>query len=76
MRLLVVEDEPELLRVVSKALREEGYAVDEASDGSEGLFRATSWDYDAIVLDLMLPKIDGWQLLAEVRKGARRRCWC
>ncbi len=68
MRLLVVEDEPELLRVVSKALREQGYAVDEASDGSEGLFRATSWDYDAIVLDLMLPKIDGWQLLTEVRK--------
>jgi two-component system, OmpR family, response regulator len=68
MRLLVIEDEPELLRVVSQALREQGYAVDEAADGSEGLFRAQSWDYDAIVLDLMLPKLDGWQLLAELRK--------
>ena len=68
MRVLVVEDEPELLRVVCQALREQGYAVDAAADGEEGLFRATSWDYDAIVLDLMLPKIDGWQLLKTVRK--------
>jgi two-component system, OmpR family, response regulator len=68
MRVLVVEDEPELLRVVTQALREQGYAVDPAADGEEGLFRATSWDYDAIVLDLMLPKVDGWQLLKTVRK--------
>src|SRR5262249_44249351 len=56
-----------LLRVVSQALREEGYAVDEASDGEEGLFKATSWDYDAIVLDLMLPRLNGWQLLERLR---------
>jgi two-component system OmpR family response regulator len=68
MRVLVVEDEPELLRVISRALEEEGYAVDRAADGEEGLFRARSWEYDAVVLDLMLPKIDGWQLLAEIRK--------
>jgi two-component system OmpR family response regulator len=68
MRVLVVEDEPELLRVIARALAEEGYAVDRAADGEEGLFRATSWEYDAVVLDLMLPKIDGWQLLAEIRK--------
>ena len=68
MRILVVEDEPELLRVVSQALREQGYAVDEAPDGQEGLFRAQGCDYDAIVLDLMLPKVDGWQLLREMRK--------
>jgi two-component system OmpR family response regulator len=67
MRILVVEDEPELLRVVARALREEGYAVDEAPDGQEGLFKATQWDYDAIVLDLMLPRIDGWQLLRKLR---------
>ena len=68
MRLLVVEDEPELLRVVAQALREEGYAVDEAADGEDGLYKAQSWDYDAVVLDLMLPKIDGLSLLAELRQ--------
>ncbi len=68
MRVLVIEDEPELLRVVAQALREAGYAVDEAADGEEGLYKATSWDYDAIVLDLMLPVLDGWQLLQKFRK--------
>ncbi len=68
MRVLVVEDEPELLRLVARALREEGYAVDEAPDGEDGLFKATSWDYDAVVLDVMLPKIDGWELLRVLRQ--------
>ncbi len=68
MRLLVVEDEPDLLAVLARALREEGYAVDEAADGEEGLFKATSWEYDALVLDLMLPRLDGWQLLHQLRK--------
>jgi two-component system OmpR family response regulator len=67
MRVLVVEDEPELLSVIARALREEGYAVDEADDGDEGLFKALSWDYDAIVLDLMLPGRDGWQVLRALR---------
>ena len=74
MRILVVEDEPDLLRVVSQALREEGYAVDEAADGEEGLYSAQGCDYDAIVLDLMLPKLDGWQVLAKLRKKRRRPC--
>ena len=68
MRLLVVEDELDLLRALEKAFREEGYAVDTASDGEDGLFKATSWDYDAIVLDLMLPKLDGWELLKRLRR--------
>lgn len=68
MRILVVEDEPELLKVIVRALREQGYAVDSAADGEEGLFRAIQWEYDAVVLDLMLPKIDGWQLLETMRK--------
>ena len=68
MRLLVVEDELDLLRALEKALQEEGYAVDTASDGEDGLFKATSWDYDAIVLDLMLPKLDGWELLKRLRR--------
>jgi two-component system OmpR family response regulator len=71
MRVLVIEDEPDLLRVVAQALRETGYAVDEAADGEEGLYKATSWDYDAVVLDLMLPKIDGWHVLERLRKGKK-----
>lgn len=68
MRLLVIEDEPELLRSLAKALREEGYAVDTADDGAEGLYKAAETDYDGIVLDGMLPKMDGWALLKELRK--------
>jgi two-component system OmpR family response regulator len=71
MRVLVIEDEPELLGVLARALREEGYAVDEAGDGEEGLFKATSWDYDAVVLDLMLPRLSGWQLLERLRQGKK-----
>jgi len=67
MRILVVEDEPELLNILAQALREEGYAVDTAADGEEGLFRAESWEYDALVLDLMLPKLSGMQLLERLR---------
>ena len=67
MRVLVVEDERELLRIVAQALREDGYAIDEASDGESGLAKARSWDYDAIVLDLMIPKLDGWTLLRTLR---------
>jgi two-component system OmpR family response regulator len=68
MRILVVEDEPRLQRNLAKALREEGYAVDAAGDGDDGLFKAETYDYDAIVLDVMLPKLDGWELLARLRK--------
>lgn len=68
MRLLVVEDEPELLSVISRSFREENYAVDEARDGEDGLYLAKAWEYDAIVLDVMLPKMDGWTLLTKLRQ--------
>jgi two-component system OmpR family response regulator len=68
MRILVVEDEPDLLRVTAQALREGGYAVDEAADGADGLYKATTWDYDAIVLDLMLPKVNGLSVLERLRQ--------
>jgi len=68
MRLLVVEDEPDLLASLARALREEGYAVDCAADGEGGLFNAESYDYDAIVLDVMLPKLGGWEVLKRLRK--------
>ncbi len=67
MRILVVEDEPDLLRSLSQALREEGYAVDVAEDGQEGLYKAETWTYDLIVLDVMLPRIDGWEFLRRLR---------
>ena len=68
MRILVVEDEPDLLRTIAKALRENGYAVDEATDGSEGLSYAAISRYDAIILDMMMPVMDGPQFLAKFRK--------
>lgn len=68
MRVLVVEDEPDLLNVLSQSLREEGYAVDLASNGQDALFKAVDGHYDAIVLDLMLPVMDGWSVLRELRK--------
>jgi two-component system OmpR family response regulator len=67
MRLLVVEDEPDLLSSLARALREEGYAVDTAADGEEGIYKAESSDYDAVVLDVMLPKLDGWEVLRKLR---------
>lgn len=71
MRVLVVEDEPELLQVIAQAMREEGYAVDEASDGADGLLKAKTWDYDAVVLDLMLPKKNGFDVLTELRRDRK-----
>jgi two-component system OmpR family response regulator len=68
MRLLIVEDEPDLLSGLARALREEGYAVDTANDGEDGFYKAENYNYDAIVLDVMLPKMDGWEILARLRK--------
>src|SRR5260370_22338586 len=71
MRILIVEDEPRLLRNLAKALRAAGYAVDTAEAGDEGLFKAETYDYDAIVLDVMLPVLDGWQVLERLRQQKR-----
>ena len=69
MRVLIVEDEPDLLAALAQSLREEGYAVDTAGDGRSGLFKAHSSPYDAIMLDLMLPQLDGWSVLQELRRA-------
>jgi two-component system OmpR family response regulator len=71
MRILIVEDEPDLLSGLAKACREEGYAVDTAEDGEEGAYKAESWDYDAIILDVMLPRLDGWGVLQKVRQAKK-----
>ena len=67
MRVLVVEDEPDLRRLLEQALREESYAVDVAADGKTGLYKATTWDYDAVILDLSLPGLSGWDVLTRLR---------
>ena len=71
MRILVVEDELDLQRALSRALRDEGYAVDVADNGEDGLFNAENTDYDAIVLDVMMPRLDGWEVLARLRRKKR-----
>ncbi len=73
MRVLIVEDEVRLARNIAKVLRETTlYAVDIATDGEDGLHQGLSESYDLIVLDLMLPKIDGLEILRRLRREGRR----
>ena len=67
MRLLIVEDEPGVAGFLEQGLKESGYTVDVARDGLEGLEYALAHEYDAIVLDILLPKMDGLQMLREIR---------
>jgi two-component system copper resistance phosphate regulon response regulator CusR len=68
MRILIVEDEPKTAAYVRKGLVEQGYVVDVASEGFDGLHLATTSRYDLILLDVMLPGIDGWDVLQGVRR--------
>jgi two-component system OmpR family response regulator len=68
VRVLVIEDEPDLLRALVQSLREEGYAADAAADGLDGLARAEACEYEAVVLDLMLPGLDGLEVLRRLRR--------
>lgn len=67
MRILLVEDERRISNVVKKGLTEEGFAVDTAFDGEEGQYLAESENYDLIILDLLLPKVDGLTICKELR---------
>jgi two-component system OmpR family response regulator len=71
MRVLIVEDEPDLASALGQALREEGYACDVARDGRAGLHELEAADYDLLVLDLMLPGVDGLTLLRRLRERKR-----
>ncbi|OYU15074.1 MAG: DNA-binding response regulator [Alphaproteobacteria bacterium PA4] len=71
MRILVVEDEPNLLRQLKAALEGAGYAVDTASDGEDGHYLGLTESYDAVVLDLGLPEVDGLTVLDRWRKDGR-----
>jgi DNA-binding response OmpR family regulator len=68
MRILLVEDEPDAARMVAKGLREQTYAVDIACDGEAACYQASITDYDAIVLDVLLPAKDGFEVCREVRR--------
>jgi DNA-binding response OmpR family regulator len=74
MRVLVVEDNKSLARALRQGIEEEGYAVDCAHDGEEADHKVRGTDYDVIVLDLMLPKIDGITLLKQWRAAGRESC--
>ncbi|PSM48833.1 DNA-binding response regulator [Chroococcidiopsis sp. CCALA 051] len=67
MRVLVIEDEPGIAQFIRQGLNEAGYAVDVASDGQAGLDYALAAEYDVIVLDIMLPQLDGLQVLRQMR---------
>lgn len=69
MRILVVEDERALAELVEKRLTKEHYTVDVAYDGEDGLDKALSGIYDLVLLDIMLPKVDGMTILSEIRKA-------
>jgi two-component system OmpR family response regulator len=71
MRVLMVEDEPDLLQATRNFLAEFGLTVDAAADGEEGLFKALGADYDAIILDLMLPRLDGGEVLCRLRAAKK-----
>ncbi len=71
MRILVVEDDSKIASFVVKGLRQNGYAVDQAADGEQGLVLAETVTYDAAVVDIMLPKLDGLSLVQRLRAKGR-----
>ncbi|MFC1236707.1 heavy metal response regulator transcription factor [Vibrio sp. F74] len=69
MKLLIVEDEPKTSSYLKKGFTESGYVVDVSMDGVDGLYNATTNTYDLIILDVMLPKLNGWQVLQTMRSS-------
>ncbi|MCX5914089.1 MAG: response regulator transcription factor [Deltaproteobacteria bacterium] len=68
MRILVVEDDKKVASLIVKGLKQEGFAVDHATDGEDGLHLALNESYDACIIDIMLPKLDGLSLIKEMRR--------
>jgi len=71
MKILIIEDNDRLRKSLLDYIRDEGFAADAAEDGEEGLYKAVNWEYDLIVLDVMLPKLDGWELLQRLRQAGK-----
>jgi two-component system copper resistance phosphate regulon response regulator CusR len=72
MRILVIEDESKTAKYLKKGLSEAGFVVDVAGDGLEGLYLAQEVDFELLILDVMLPGLDGWQVLTRLRQAGRR----
>lgn len=72
VRVLVIEDEKKAALYLKKGLTEGGYTVDIAEDGEEGLYLALNSHYDLIILDVMLPKRDGWSVMSEIRRSGKQ----
>lgn len=68
MRILIIEDEIKTAKFLQKGLQEEGFIAEVANDGQEGLFMATSENFDLIILDVMLPKLNGWQVMEKLHE--------
>src|SRR6201995_2175423 len=71
MRILVVDDEAKTAKFLKKGLAEAGFVTDVAANGLDGLQQAVDVDYDLVVLDVMLPGIDGWEVLSRLRQAGR-----
>lgn len=72
MRILVIEDEPDMAQVIARGFEQERFLVDTAPDGAVGLEMARCGEYGLVILDLMLPRIDGWRVCEELRIGRNR----
>jgi two-component system copper resistance phosphate regulon response regulator CusR len=71
MKILIIEDETKTAKFLQKGLGEAGYVVDVAGDGLDGLHLAQEVEFDLIILDVMIPSLDGWQVLTRLRKSGR-----
>src|SRR3990167_803889 len=72
MKILIIEDEPKTGKFLKKGLTEAGFVADVAADGRDGLHLALTESYDLVVLDVMLPGIDGWGVLREMRRATKQ----
>lgn len=69
VKLLVIEDDRDVRESIVQTLAEENFVVDAVDNGAEGLYQAQNWEYDAIILDVMLPELNGWQVLKQLRQS-------
>lgn len=72
MRILIIEDETKTAKFLKKGLSESGFGVDVSGDGLDGLHLALEMDFDLVILDVMIPTLDGWQVLSRLRQSGRR----
>ena len=72
MKILIIEDEAKTEQYLRRGLTEAGFTVDGVRDGRDGLHRALTEDYDLLVVDVMLPGLDGWEILRQLRRAHRR----